>query len=218
MPLAPAAGEGAMTVTAGRLDRSAGLVLDDTAQDLLFRTARSATEFTAEPVTNAQLRAIYELVKYGPTALNQQPLRMVAVRSPDARRRLLCHLNERNQRKTVTAPLTIILAADADFHERLPEVFAHAPGLRDELDQDRAGRVTQARFNATLQIGYLILGIRAAGLAAGPMIGFDAAGLDGDFFAGTSLQSLLVVNVGHPVPKRFPRLPRLRYEDVVTTA
>jgi len=196
-------------------DRAAGLVLDAAAQDLLFRQARSASEFADAPVSEAQLQAIYGLVKYGPTALNQQPLRIIAVRSGQAMERLMRHLNERNRGKTAGAPLTLILAADIDFHERLPQVFSHAPGLRDVLAADREDRVTQARFNATLQIGYLIVGVRAAGLAAGPMIGFDAAALDRDFFPGGSLQSLLVMNVGYPRAKRFARLPRLAYEDVV---
>src|SRR6266508_3775068 len=102
------------------------LVLDEAAQDLLFRQARSATDFTGEPVDDERLRAIYDLVKYGPTALNQQPLRIVAVRSDEARQRLARHLNERNRGKAAVAPLVLILAADTNFHEKLPEVFPHA--------------------------------------------------------------------------------------------
>ncbi len=199
------------------LEPAAGLLLDDAAQDLLFRVARSATDFTSEPVSEARLRAIYELAKYGPTSLNQQPLRIIAVRSPQGRRRLLAHLNKRNRVKTEQAPLTVILAADIDFHERLPEVFAHAAGLREVLAADRAGRVAQARFNATLQIGYLIIAIRAAGLAAGPMVGYDSDALDRDFFPDGSLQSLLVMNIGRPLAKRHARLPRLAFGDVVST-
>lgn len=199
------------------LEGAGGLALDPAAQDLLFRQARSATEFAADPVSEAQVRAIYGLLKYGPTSLNLQSLRIVVVRSSVARERLLRHLSDRNRRKTADAPLTVILAADVDFHERLPQLFAHAPGLREVLAADRAGRVSQARFNATLQIGYFILAVRAAGLGAGPMIGFDAAAVDRDFFAGSSLQALLVVNLGRPIPKRYARLPRLRYEDAVRT-
>jgi 3-hydroxypropanoate dehydrogenase len=197
---------------------STGLALDEAAQDLLFRQARSATEFTGEPVDEAQLRAVYDLVRYGPTSLNQQPLRIVAVRSDAARQRLARHLNERNRVKAAGAPLVLILAADTNFHERLPEVFPHAPQLRELLAPDVPERVAQARFNAILQIGYLILGIRAAGLAAGPMIGFDADGVNRDFFPDGGRQALLVMNVGTAVPKRFPRLPRLAYEDVVSVA
>lgn len=199
------------------LDGTTGLALDAAAQDLLFRQARSATEFIGEPVSEAQLQAIYDLAKYGPTSLNQQPLRIVVVRSQQARERLLEHLNEHNRRKTAGAPLTVILAADVNFHEKLPQVFSHAPGLKDVLAADRAERVTQARFNATLQIGYFIVGVRAAGLGAGPMIGFDAAALDRDFFPDGGLQALLVVNVGRPLPRRSARLPRLAYGDVVRT-
>jgi 3-hydroxypropanoate dehydrogenase len=194
----------------------AGLAIDRGTQDLLFREARSATEFTAEPVGDDQLRLIYDLVKYGPTSLNGQPLRIVAVRDADARRRLLPYLNARNRSRAAAAPLVLILAADVDFHRRLPEVFPHAVGLFEAMEPDRAGRVEQARFNAILQIGYLILGIRAAGLAAGPVIGFDAAGVDREFFSGGDRQALLLMNVGKPRPKHYGRLPRLPYEDVVT--
>jgi 3-hydroxypropanoate dehydrogenase len=199
------------------VDEAADLVLDPAAQDLLFRQARSATEFASEPVSEAQLRAICELVKYGPTSLNLQSLRIVAVRSHESKKRLLRHLNERNRQRTADAPLTVILAADIDFHEKLPRLFPHAPGLKDLLAADGDARVVQARFNATLQAGYFIVAVRAAGLAAGPMIGFDAAALDRDFFPGGGLQALLVVNLGLPMPKRYPRLPRLGYSDIVTT-
>jgi 3-hydroxypropanoate dehydrogenase len=196
-------------------DVRAGIVLDATAQDLLFRDARSATEFSDEPVDDDQLRAIYDLVKYGPTSLNQQPLRIVAVRSAPARARLLPYLSDHNRVRAASAPLVLILAADVDFHEKLPVVFPHAPQLREALAPAVEERVTQARFNAVLQIGYLILGIRAAGLAAGPMIGFDADGVNREFFAGQPLQALLVMNVGRGRPKRYARLPRLSYEDAV---
>jgi 3-hydroxypropanoate dehydrogenase len=201
-----------MTTTS--LDGAEYLALDPAAQGLLFLQARSATEFADEPVSDAQLQASYDLMKYGPTALNQQPMRIAAVRSRESRMRLLRHLSERNRHKTAHAPLTVILAADIDFHEKLPQVFPHAPGLRDVLAADREDRVIQARFNATLQIGYFMLAVRAAGLAVGPMTGFDAAALDRDFFPGGSLQSLLVVNLGRGLPRRFARLPRLDYRDV----
>lgn len=192
------------------------LVLDPSAQDLLFRMARSANVFAPGEVSDAQIEAIYELIKYGPTSLNQQPLRIVLVRSDTARALLLRHLEGRNRRKTAAAPLSVILAADTAFHEHLPEVFPHAAGLRDVLDAAPVNRAAQARFNAALQIGYFIVGVRAAGLAAGPIVGFDAAGLDGAFFPDGRYESLLVVNIGRPAPPRHERLPRLSYHDVVT--
>lgn len=195
------------------------LALDPVAQDLLFRQARTANAFTAEPVSEAQVRAIHDLVSAGPTAYNSQPLRIVLVRSAAGRQRLLPYLSRGNRDKTAAAPLVAILAADAGFHELLPEVFPHRPEARDWFVGDYAGRVDQARFNATLQAGYFLLGVRAAGLAAGPMAGFDAAGVDRDFFAGTGYRSLLVVNIGRPAADawRPDRLPRLAYDRVVHT-
>jgi 3-hydroxypropanoate dehydrogenase len=197
---------------------TAKLELDAAGQDLLFRTARTANTFTDEPVTDEQVQAIVDLIRTGPTGFNAQPLRVVLVRSVAARQRLLPHLSERNRAKTATAPLVAILAADTAFHAHLPRVFPHRPGLREWLDADPAGREAQARFNAALQIGYLIVGIRAAGLAAGPMAGFDPAGLDAEFFLDGRLRALLVVNIGRPGPDAWAdRLPRLSHEDIVHT-
>lgn len=194
------------------------LLLDTPAQDLLFRDARTANTFTDAPVTDEQVAAIYDLVKYAPTAMNTQPLRIVLVREGDARERLLKHMADGNRDKTASAPLVAILAADTDFHEHLPRTFPHFPGAKD-LFADDAARAEAATFNATLQAGYFFLGVRAAGLAAGPMGGFDAQSLDEDFFAGTTLRSLVVVNIGHPGENAWSdRLPRLEHDEVVTTA
>ena len=193
-------------------------VLDSAGQDLLFRVARTADTFTDEPVTDEQVRAVHDLIRNGPTAYNSQPLRIVLVRSAAGRRRLLPHMSERNRAKTAAAPLVAILAADTAFHGHLPRVFPRRPGLAELLDTDPAGREVQARFNAALQIGYLVAGIRAAGLAAGPMAGFDPAGVDAEFFPDGRLRSLLVVNIGRPGPDAWAdRLPRLSYDDVVDT-
>jgi 3-hydroxypropanoate dehydrogenase len=191
------------------------LILPPDAQDLLFREARTANAFTDEPVSDEQVAAIYDLVKYGPTAMNAQPLRVVLVRDGEPRERLLKHMADGNRDKTANAPLVAILAADVDFHENLPQVFPHAPQAKDGF-ADEAKREHVARFNATLQIGYFLLGVRAAGLAAGPMAGFDPAGLDEEFFADRNLRSLLVVNIGRPAPNAwFDRLPRLAQDEVV---
>ena len=191
------------------------LALSPDAQDLLFRDARTANTFTDEPVTDEQVAAIYDLVKYGPTAMNTQPLRIVLVRQGEARDRLLKVMADGNRDKTADAPLVAVLAADLDFHEHLPRTFPHFPGAKDAF-ADPVGREQAAKFNATLQIGYFLLGVRAAGLAAGPMGGFDTDALDAEFFAGTSLKSLLVVNLGHPGENAwFDRLPRLEHAEVV---
>lgn len=195
------------------------LVLDKYAQDLLFREARTANTFTAEPVDDEQLRAIYDLVKYGPTSMNNQPLRVYAVRSDQARERLVQHMAGNNSQKTATAPLTLILSADSDFHEHFPQTFPVAPNARDNFaGKPVTTRENTAQLNALLQAGYLIMGVRAAGLAAGPMTGFDAEGVRREFFGeDSSLRPMIVMNIGKPGPDAwFERLPRLDYEDVVT--
>ncbi|MFD6612595.1 malonic semialdehyde reductase [Micromonospora chalcea] len=194
------------------------IALDRAAQDLLFRAARTANAFTDEPVGDEQVRAIHDLVRYGPTAMNAQPLRVLLLRSAAARARLLPYVSAGNRDKTAAAPLTAVLAADVDWHDRLPELFPHRPGARDWFTGDPAGREAQARFNAALQIGYLLVGVRAAGLAAGPMAGFDAAGVEREFFPDGRHRVLLLMNIGRPAPDAWrERLPRLPYEEVVST-
>ncbi|MFR0359564.1 malonic semialdehyde reductase [Streptomyces sediminimaris] len=193
------------------------LALDPAAQDLLFREARTANAFTDEPVPEDLIEAVYDLVKYGPTSMNQQPLRIVLVRSVEARTRLVPHLSEGNRKKTAGAPLVAILAADNEFHEELPSQFPHLPGARN-LFAERAIREESARLNALLQVGYFIIGVRAAGLAAGPMTGFDAGGVEKEFFADGDHSVLVVVNIGKPGENAwFARSPRLAYDQVVST-
>ncbi|MDX6219188.1 MAG: 3-hydroxypropanoate dehydrogenase [Frankiales bacterium] len=192
------------------------LALDDNAADLLFRDARTANSFSDEPVTDEQLQSIYDLTKFGPTLMNAQPLRVVAVRSGDAKNRLLPHMAEGNRAKTGSAPVTLVLGYDVDFHEQLDKTFPHVPGAKDRFP-DEGVRHGIGRDNAFLQIGYLILAIRAAGLAAGPMGGFDREGVDTEFFPDGRTKSVLVVNVGNPGDNPWlDRLPRLTYDDVVT--
>ncbi len=195
------------------------LTLTPDAQDLLFREARTANRFTDEPVTEEQVRAVHDLVKYAPTAMNAQPLRMVLVRDGEERERLLSHMSPGNRDKTAGAPLVAILAADLDFHEQLPRTFPHFPGARAAFADDEA-RAQAAVFNATLQAAYFLLGVRAAGLAAGPMGGFDAEGIDAEFFADRPWHAIMVVNIGTPAPEGawFDRLPRLEYDDVAVEA
>ncbi|WP_371099190.1 malonic semialdehyde reductase [Streptomyces sanglieri] len=193
------------------------LALDPAAQDLLFREARTANTFTDEPVTEEQVQAIYDLVKYGPTAFNQSPLRVVLVRSDDARARLVKHMAEGNQPKTSTAPLVAILATDNEFHEELPALLPHFPQAKDAFFSERPVRESAAALNGALQAAYFLIGVRAAGLAAGPMTGFDASGIEKEFLDGDH-SLLMVVNIGTPGEDAwFPRLPRLAYDEVVTT-
>jgi len=194
------------------------LALDKHAQDLLFRSARTANTFTEAPVSDEQIQAVYDLVKWAPTSMNMQPLRIVLVRTPEARERLVAHMSEGNKAKTLTAPLVAVLAADDSFHEEMPKLFPHAPGVRDMFAADDASRAQTARFNAGLQVGYFILGVRAAGLAAGPMTGFDADAVSAEFFPDGEHRALVVVNIGEPGEDAWmDRLPRLDYAEVVTT-
>ena len=194
------------------------LLLDPAAQQLLFREARTASRFTSEPVSDEQITALYDLVKWGPTLMNTQPLRLVVVRSGDARERLMGHLAEGNKPKTASAPLVVVLAADTRFHDTMSLVFPHNPHARSAFEEDESRRDEAARSQAWLQAGYFIVGVRALGLAAGPMAGFDAAGVDADLLAGTALRSFLVVNIGHPDgPPAHDRLPRLAHDAAVLT-
>ena len=193
------------------------LVLDPAAQDLLFREARTANTFTDEPVTEEQVQAIYDLVKYGPTAFNQTPLRITLVRSAEARERLVQHMAEGNQAKTAAAPLVAILSADNEFHEELPHLFPAFPQAKDLFFGERAARENAAGMNAALQAAYFIVGVRAAGLAAGPMTGFDFEGVRKEFLDDDHTP-LMVVNIGKPGPDAwYPRSPRLEFDQVVTT-
>ncbi|MFH5823447.1 malonic semialdehyde reductase [Georgenia sp. AZ-5] len=205
-----------MTATAEHQTRDA-LLLDEHAQDLLFRQARTANAFTDEPVTDEQIAAIFELVKWAPTSMNTQPLRVVVVRSAEAKERLLPHMAEGNRAKTAAAPATALLAADIDFHEELPRTFPHFPGARDMFAGDDESRARTAELNTGLQVGYAIIGIRAAGLAAGPMTGFDADAIAREFFPDGRHRVLVAINMGKPAENAWrDRLPRLAFDEVVT--
>jgi 3-hydroxypropanoate dehydrogenase len=199
------------TVTLGRLD--------DEARALLFTEARTVNSFASTPVSDAELTSIWELAKWAPTAANIQPLRVLYVRPGEGRERLVAHMSEGNQAKTATAPAVAVLAMDTAFHQHIPTVFPFRPELKDYFGADDELRAASARTNATLQAAYFILAVRAHGLAAGPMAGFDPAGIDAEFFPDGRFQSILVVNIGHPGENPwFDRLPRLSHDDVVRWA
>ncbi|MGC9544833.1 malonic semialdehyde reductase [Streptomyces sp. UG1] len=194
------------------------LVLDATAQDLLFRQARTADRFTDEPVPDETIEAVYDLVRYGPTAFNQQPLRIFLLRSPESRERLAVHLSRSNREKTLRAPLTSLLAVDNEFHRKLARLFPEFPGAADLYAENHALRERSASLNGALQAAYFIIGIRAAGLAAGPMSGFDEDGVNREFFPAGDLSALLVVNIGRPEQSgERPRRPRLAHSEVCRT-
>ena len=196
--------------------------LDDTSRALLFTEARTANSFSDEPVTDEELTGIWELTRFAPTMANSQPLRVLFVRTDEGRARLLPHVNEgANRDKAASAPVVAVLAYDADFHEQFPVTFPD----RAEMFLASFGampaeiREPISKYSAALATGQFFLAARAHGLAAGPMGGFDAAGIDAEFFAGTSWKTHLVVNLGHPgVDPWFPRLPRVDVRDAVRWA
>lgn len=186
------------------------------AQNLLFRDARTTNSFTEHDVTEDQVQAIYDLMKWAPTSFNQQPLRILLVRSAQARARLVPLMWDNNQEKTRLAPLVAVLAADTEFIEHMPSQFPVFPQASDVFFGDPVVRAESARFNATLQIAYFIVGIRAVGLAAGPMTGVAFDAVDKEFFPDGRLRSLAVVNIGLPSAGAwYDRLPRLGYDQVV---
>jgi 3-hydroxypropanoate dehydrogenase len=193
--------------------------LDDAGRALLFTDARTANSFAPTPVTDEELADVWRLAKWAPTAMNTQPLRVLYVRTDEGRARLVEHMAEGNRAKTATAPAVAVLAVDTEFHERIPELFPFRPQMRDAFAADDDMRESAGRFNASLQAGYFLLAVRALGLAAGPMGGFDKAAVDEEFFPGGRWRSILVVNIGHPGEDPwFDRLPRLGDEEVLTWA
>ena len=187
-------------------------------RSILFTDARTANTFSDTPVSIEELTEIWELAKWAPTSANGQPMRIVFVRTPEGRGRLLPHMLAKNRDKTATAPAVAILAMDLEFHEHIPRLVPFRPEMKNAFAEEGIRRES-ARFNTILQAGYFILAIRAAGLAAGPMIGFDNAGVDAEFLSGTTFCSVLVVNIGHPGENPwFGRLPRLESEEVITWA
>lgn len=187
--------------------------LNDTALDQLFRTARTQNAFQDRPLEDAQLRALYELLKWGPTSANMSPARFVFVKSPEAKEKLRPALSAGNLAKTMAAPATVIVAYDEDFHEKLPYLFPH-DDAKAWFDGPRENRREAAFRNGSLQGAYLILAARSLGLDTGPMSGFDNAKVDAAFFAGTAIKSNFLVNLGYGDPVGvFPRSPRLSFDE-----
>ncbi|PWR20241.1 malonic semialdehyde reductase [Zavarzinia aquatilis] len=192
--------------------------LNDASLDQLFRSARTHNAWADRKVDEATLRALYDLVKWGPTSANASPARFVFVTTPEGKEKLKPALSAGNMDKTLAAPVTVIVGHDLDFAQKLPVLFPHAPGAKDWFAAPAVEQATAFR-NGTLQGAYLILAARALGLDAGPMSGFDNAKVDEAFFAGTRIKSNFLVNLGYGDPAGlFPRSPRLAFEEAVTIA
>lgn len=193
--------------------------LSEESLETLFTRAATANTFAPTPVTDDELRSIWELAKWAPTAANFQPMRVLFVQSPEGRAKLGESMNEGNRAKTVEAPAVAVLAFDRAWHENISTTTPHLAHLTDYFAENEDPRLDTARNNSWLQAGYFILAIRALGLAAGPMAGFNAAAIDAEFFAEGRWGTFMVINIGHPTEGSYrPRLPRLDEENTVQFA
>jgi 3-hydroxypropanoate dehydrogenase len=187
--------------------------LPDTALDQLFRDARTHNGWLDRPVTDEQLRALYDLWKMGPTSANCSPARVVFVRSPEAKAKLAPALSDKNRDKTMAAPAVAIIGMDMEFYEKLPKLFPHADARSWFVGNQELIEKTAFR-NGSLQGAYLILAARALGIDTGPMSGFDNAKVDAAFFAGMPVRSNFICSLGHGDPaKLFGRSPRLPFDE-----
>lgn len=174
------------------------LAIDDQVQSLLFVDARSPLRFSDRPVDPQAVRAAYDLIKWGPTGNNAMTLRLAIAESDEARAQVAAAATPGNRAKVEGAPLVLVAASDVDYHELVHITAPGVEGLRDKLHATPERRAVNAHDNAWLQIGYLIVGLRAAGLAVRPMGGFDKAALDATLLAGTSWRSELLLAIGYP--------------------
>jgi len=194
-------------------------LLSEAALDQLFRHARTFNAWLPRDVSDEQLQQLYELARFGPTSANASPMRVVFVKSKAAKAKLGQFLPEGNRAKTMEAPVTAIIATDHEFYEKLPRLFPHADARSWFVGNQPMIDATAFR-NGTLQGAYVLLAARAIGLDCGPMSGFDQAGVDAAFFAGTAVKSNFLINLGYGDASRnlFPRSPRLAFDEACTIA
>ena len=192
--------------------------LAESALEQLFTEARTQYDWEPDPLPETLIRQLYELVKFGPTAANSCPARFIFCTSEEARAKLASVSSGNNEGKIRLAPLTVIIGMDMEFHEKLPELFPHADARSWFAGKEAAIRESAFR-NSSLQGAYLIMAARSLGLDAGPMSGFDKAGVDAAFWAGTKVETNFICSIGRGTgQKLFPRLPRLSFEDACRIA
>jgi len=180
----------------------------------LFDDARTQNGFLPDPVSDETLRRIYDLMKWGPTSANCSPARFVFVRSPEAKAKLAPCMSAGNRAKTLQAPVTAIIGMDMAFYEKLPQLFPHDQTARSWFEGKPAVIEATAMRNSSLQGAYFMLAARALGVDCGPMSGFDSTMVDAAFWAGTTVQTNFICNLGQGDPaKLFPRSPRLTFEE-----
>jgi 3-hydroxypropanoate dehydrogenase len=192
--------------------------LEDADLRQLFMDARTHNGWLKTPVPDEILREIYDIAKFGPTSMNTHPMRLLFLRTAAAKQRLKPHLAPGNVDKTMAAPITVIIGHDLAFHKRLPTQFPHNPNAKDVFEGKLPLIETTAFRNGALQGAYLIIAARAVGLDCGPMSGFNNAGVDAEFFAGTQVKSNFLCNLGYgDHSKIFDRSPRLDFDSVCTS-
>lgn len=196
--------------------------LSDDALNVLFHQARTHNAWLDKPVSDDVLRQLYDTMKYGPTSANSNPARIVFLRTPEAKQRLLPALSPANVDKTMQAPVTAIIGYDLKFFEQTPKLLPHNPAMGEMFAKAPALAETTAFRNSSLQGGYLILAARALGLDCGPMSGFNNAKVDAEFFSAAAgnppafieVKSNFLCNLGYgDTPKLFPRSPRLAFDE-----
>jgi len=192
------------------------MTIDHQALNQLFLDARTANGFTDKPVPRELLEQAYELARFAPTSMNTQPARYVFLTTPEAKARLLPTLSPGNVEKTRGAPVTVIVATDTRFFEYMPQVW-HGPGALEMFEGNPPMAQATATRNGTLSGGYFLMALRAVGLDAGPMSGFDIDKVNAEFFPDGRLQANFLINVGYAdTTKTFNRNPRLSFEQAVT--
>lgn len=189
-------------------------MINDDGLDIIFREARTLNGWTEREVSDELIKRVYELSALGPTSANCLPMRVVFVKSTAGKERLAPLVGEPNREKTVKAPVTAIVGYDMEFYREMPRLFPPVPTMGDMFKGNEQLAYECAMRNGSLQGGYLIIAIRAMGLAAGPMSGFDNAAVDKEFFSGTTTRSNFLCNFGYSDGKSYyPRGPRLTFEE-----
>jgi 3-hydroxypropanoate dehydrogenase len=191
-------------------------MIDHAAIEALFTTARTQNKWTDQPVSDADLHAIFDILKMGPTSANCSPARFVFVRTPEGKEKLKPALSAGNMEKTMTAPVTVIVAHDPKFYDQLPKLFPHADARAWFAGNEALANETAFR-NGTLQGAYLMIAARAMGVDSGAMSGFDKSKVDAAFFAESGFKSNFLINLGHgDSAGLFPRSPRFSFDEVCT--
>jgi 3-hydroxypropanoate dehydrogenase len=195
------------------------MTIDAAGLDLLFSEARTHNKWHDTPIADETLHALYDILKYGPTSANSSPARFVFIRTREGKEKLAPALSAGNTEKTMSAPVTVIVAYDPKFYEKLPTLFPHNPDAISWFTSNDSLAATTAFRNGTLQGAYLLIAARSLGLDTGAMSGFDNATVDAAFFAQNGWRSNFLVNLGHGDPAGlFDRSPRLPFEEACLLA